>query len=77
MLSGKYPKIEVEVTSIPLDFLERDDNDNDRKIRETLARFLLSKGVEHYHVDLGLGVEARVHGVRRLCSNNSQSYCSR
>jgi hypothetical protein len=61
--SGKYPKIEVEVTSIPADFLERDDNDNDRKIRETLARFLLSKGVGHYHVDLGLADEARVHGV--------------
>lgn len=63
--SGKYPAIEVEVTSIPLDFLERDDNDNDRKIRETLARFLLSKGVEHYQVDVGLAVEARVHGVSK------------
>lgn len=64
-VSGKYPTIEVEVTSIPLDFLERDDNDNDRKIRETLRRFLLSKSVEHYYVDLGLAVEAHVHGVSK------------
>lgn len=79
--SGSYPELNVEVTSIPGDFLERDDKDSDRKIMQTLTESLSCKGVEHYHINVGLSREARAHGVRtalltRLAELLFQAVCN-
>jgi hypothetical protein len=63
--SGRYPDLPVEVVSVPIDPMERDEKDSDRKIMQTLTQSLSSKGVEHYRVDLGLTAEARAHGANK------------
>jgi hypothetical protein len=61
--SRKYAELQVEATSIPEDFLERDDNDNQLRVEETLEALLSDKGVQHVQIYLGLTRGARAHGI--------------
>jgi hypothetical protein len=61
--SGKHPKLEVEVVSIPVDPKERDQKDSDEKIRRGLARLLSARNLKHYQLYPHLTDRARAHGM--------------
>src|ERR1700691_1769329 len=62
--SGIYPKLPVQVVSIPLDFRHRDDKHSVEKIRRTLAELITAEGVRHYLVGIILSGEAEKRGIK-------------
>ncbi|HEV2232526.1 MAG TPA: hypothetical protein VGV68_03870 [Terriglobia bacterium] len=63
--SKRHSCLQVEVTSIPGDFMGRDDNHNELRVKEKLEASLSDKGLQHFQVDLGLTQEARARGIKK------------
>lgn len=61
--SGQYPPREAQVVTIPLDFRNRDDNQNVARVQARLTEILGQLGVNQVNVGLTLSREAETRGI--------------
>ncbi len=64
-ISGKYPDIEAQVVSIPLDFRSRNDKHTLIQLETYLRQILLDRGMHHMFIGVIPSGEVEMHGVPR------------
>jgi len=61
--TGQHPPREAQVVTIPLDFRNRDDNQNVARVQTRLTEVLVQQGINRVYVGLTLSGEAEMHGM--------------